>query len=1138
MTPFKSKSLIPFVYFLVLSGIIIFSWFRFGYIYGGGDVGLQTYDPTRILQIIKYVWWDSTAPGSPTPQGLSAIPLQFGLSLLQSVGFSPLLLQATLFFILLFTSGFGMYLFLKRKLEEKDLIFPILGGTFYMLNPYMMVQVWHRFIHTTIILASVLPFMALFWDSWIKKGKLKSLMLFLLTNFIAVYIFGTFAFIITIWVFLLMITISNFFPWQSRGLFLEIVGRLFFGIIVWLLLNSWYLFPVTQISPAILSEQHKSSESLSTLINISRQSVLPYTLQLANPFYLFEQAELGEIYKNPLFQTLPWIFVLTILIGLINSFKIKPISLYGILFLISLFLVKGAAPPFGNAYIYGFKNIFALGVLRNPFEKTGLILVFFATVLFVLGLKIVSNYFKRKSNFLISKIVVIFLMLSIIIFAWPMFKGTILGRYDKPTFVQVPKSYKKADEWLNMQKKMGVMDGKILHLPLTRGESVRYKWEYGYNGLESSPLLFTSYPSISRGFNIQRIDDSLTALSLIFHQPYSENSNHILQLLNSFNVRFIVLHRDLYWFATDTFDSKEIEGTLNNLKFIDKKIDFGDLVIYQLKDEFFSPEIEIKDVVSIVYPSKANIRMWPYMVSEDRGFILPIKNNDLDTTFNLPVKQTLIFPESSFSFPEASGSALENTVNQLNSRIEVIVGTVEYLKGLGIIQKDTERIVSEIVSSSQKLIEMFTTKKVNNYAYSINNLSPFFAKDSNLYLDIPKNIVLDILKFHLVILTSFENQFGKISENSIIEGNLKKILRSENVLPIYTPSAQTIETGQRQFFDFWINEEGEYELLLTDSKIKNYYVNQLGDVTFQVNDQLKTLLGKDLGNLISYGKVPLNQGINEISFINPPSVNLAANLNDFTNIGMVTSQDNIVSMIVSKNAPAAIESPILHASGEDIYQISFDGQIPANVGFYIQVIQDTDDEENGQKLSRISFLQHLNNRDWQGNISIKLPALGLQTREAKIRLIALIPDGYLTLNSSKVLLKNLKIVRVLNNGLFLRQIGSSFKEDNSSKITFKKIDSVTYQGNLKLTKPQFIFFKTSYHPGWKLQLVSNKQVVESKNHYLSDLYGNAWYVDQIGEYDFKIIFEPQKTFLIGIVMSSLGVLTIISYYIISRKLNK
>lgn len=1130
------RRLLPLAIFLTVSAGLIFSWFRFGYIYGGGDVGLQTYNPKRILENAKFVWWDSTAPGSPIPQGLSAVPLQFFLSLLQSIGFSPLLLQSTLFLILLFLMGFGMYMFLEQKLKGTGKFYPILGGLFYMFNPYMMVQVWHRFIHTTIILAASLPFFAIFWDKWIKKGSLKSLLFFLLSNFLAVYIFGTFAYIVTVWIFLFFLTLSNLIPWNKNEA-IKIGGRFLFGLLVWGLINFWHLYPVTQISPAVLSEQHKSSESIITLVDISSQAILPYTLQLANPFYLFYQAEFGTIYKNNLFQSLPWIFVVTILIGLLSSFKIRQFSLYGILFLTSIFLVKGAASPFGNLYLFGFKNIFALGVLRNPFEKTGLILVFFATVLFVLGLKVITERFNKTIN----SFIIVLIIGSVFIFSWPMFAGKLIGRIDHPAYVQVPESYGLADAWLNQQKSSGILDGRILHLPLTRQEAVSYKWQFGYNGLEPSDTFFTAYPSLSRGFNIQRVDDSLTALSLIFYKPFNENQGKILQLLQAFNVRFIVLHKDLNFLGQDIYDPREAEEILDKLSFIKKKTQFGDLVIYQVADTFFGPKVEIRENVSLIYPQKVNMRIWPWLTSQINSFISPSQTHNLDENIKSHIKASLIFPENSFSYPDASESSVEQRIKELGLKLNGMRGTVAYLKQLGTIQTQTEETVNKIILVSQKLILLYQGAGADEYSVLIDALSPSFKNDSSLYYDIAKKDVLDVLKIHEIFLSGFLGKLNDVDKQKISkpEGKIKEVLKNEKTLPIFPFMDKITEIGERQFYDFWVGIDGKYELLLTDSKIKNVYVDKLTKLNFQINDKLQTLLGKDIGNVVSFGDIDLKQGINEISFSNPLSVNLISSYVDLAKIGSVTITGDSVQMTVSKNSPAAIETAIFTTSGEDVFQISFNGQIPAKVGLYVQVLQDSDNEENGQKVPRVSFLQHLDQENWQGSISLRTPSLALQTRQAKIRLVGLIPPEVPVAENTQfnLQLKNLRAVRVLNNNLFLRVEGSN-NEREIGQVSFKKNNPAEYEGEMILYKPGFVFFKETYHPGWELQLINGNNIIELKQHYLGDLYDNAWFIEQPGNYKFKITFEPQKSLTTGILISCLGLFSLFCYVVVAKKLRK
>lgn len=982
----------PFL-FILISTLLIFNWFKAGYIYGGGDVGLQTYDPARRLEVEKFVWWESVGPGSPLPQGLSTIPFQFSLYLLQSLGFSPVALQAALFFLLLTLMGFGMYLFLKHKMTEGLQIYPLIGGLFYMLNPYIMISVWHRFIHTTIMLAAVLPFFALFWDKWIREGKTRYLIFFLVASLLSVYVFGTYAYIITVWIFLLLITVTTVVPFNKKLLF-KAGGRFLFGFVIWILLNCWWILPIAKISPALLSSQHQTSESIETLVYISAQAILPYSLQLINPYYLFFQADFGGIYKSFFFQIIPWIFTALILTGLIRSFKTVTFSLFGIFYLFSVFLAKGAAPPFGQIFIAGFKNIFALGVFRNPFEKTGLILVFFTTVLFILGIKTILEKLK---NPIYGKAFLLLPTVLILVFSWPMFAGKIFGTVEKPAFVKVPQSYQQADGWLREQKENGLLDGKILHLPLTRLESVRYNWEFGYNGLEPSDTFFTAYPSISRGFNVQRVDDVLTALSLIFRKS-SEDEGRVLRLLQAFNVRFIVLHKDLNWLGADVDNPDEVEQALNGLNFIKKKVQFEDLIIYQVEDDYFKPRIEFSDNLSLVYPQESNMKVGPWLVSRvENFFVSPVQARKIDESIASLVRETLIFPENVSVDPEASASSIYN---------------------------------------------------------------------------------------------------------------------------------------------FWVDAAKDYELL-ANPQISDIYINKVDNINSLVNGQSTTLQLKTAGNMVSLGVVNLKQGLNQISFVSPVPVNLIPAFTNLEKVGNINLLDEVVQMIPVLNSPAVIESPLGKTFGNDIYQVSFEGQIPAGVFFYIQVIQDSDAEDKSGKNPRISLQIPANpSIGWQA-YKFNLPALSTVTREAKVRLLAATTSNQV-INGGNILIKNLQIVKTLSHDIFLRNSNlNDTKTDSAGEVlSFTKINPTRYEGVVNLQKPGFLFFKETYHPGWKLQLKKADQVFIADNHYLGLLYGNAWYIGQEGEYQFKITFEPQKNLYYGIFLSGLGIIGLSIFGFVFRRVRR
>lgn len=1126
------------LFFLILSIFLILAWFKDGHFYAGGDVGLPTYNPMRIFGIARYIWWEAIAPGFLIPHVITSISLYFFLSFLQFFGLGPVGIQAILFFVLLFLMGFGMYLLTISMIGKDKKIYALLAGLFYIFNPYMMLQIWHRFTHTSMFFVAALPFLVLFWKLWIKKGNSLFLLLFLLTNLIASYMFGTLAYVFPFWLLMFLLAIAEIFlPWENKTHFIEVLGRVILGLVIWVLFNSWWLIPVLTVSQGVASQQHSIWESIATLISISKQAILPYSLQMVNSFYLFAQAELGDIYKSFFFRLIPWIGVITIFYGIFFALRKNHLAAYVLIYFVIILLAKGTSEPFGQPFLLLFSKFFVFGLLRNPFEKIGILLPLISSILFVVG---VEGFFSRFGKNLGTKLILVVLLVVIGIFYFPMYQGTILGKIGQPNYVDVPQSYKEADRWLNQKVHQdSIVDGKILHLPLTRSDIATYKWKYGYHGIESSATIFSSLPSLSHGLNISRIDDALTALSLIFYKPFNLHQDKILKIVQDFNVRFIILHKDLDWLGGDTYSPFETEKVLNSLKFINKEAEFGDLVIFKIKDEFFSPKIELKNNISLVYPQKAGIRSWPWLVSKDNISFLSPSKEDLDDNLKSQVFETIIFPENSFSYPEASASSLEETKRQLINQLNIIIGAKEYVKQVGIIHDETEETVQKIILASQKLIEAYqTTQGLDEYSSLLNDIFPHLDYNSTLYFDVAKPTIADLLKLHEVTLSAIENKLLEQEKVKIskIHSKIKQFLANEKSFPLFPFQGKVTEVGQRQVYSFLVNSDGAYELQFTNSEIKNAYVNKLATIDFQINGSLVPLSGKEVDNIISFGKIDLKQGSNEISFSNPPSINLISSLDNLVKIGNVKIQDGILEMTVSTNNPAAIESPVLLTSGEDVFQISFDGRIPMNVGLYVQVIQDIDSEQNGQKVSRISYLQHLSQSDWQGSYNIKLPAVSLPTREAKVRLIAMIPPEIHNLSTSLVSINNLRLIRVLNNKIFLE--GKIEKEPPnliSGQISkMKQKNPVFYEGKVKIEQPTFLIFKEAFHPGWELELKKDNKLYKVDDHYLANLYGNAWWIEKTGEYDLRIEFKPQRKVTLGIYLALTGLLVVFILMFISK----
>lgn len=1140
--------------FLIISSLLILVWFRDGFFYGGGDTGLPTYNPKRILDITKYIWWEAAAPGFLIPHAITSITLYFFLSLFQLIGIGPVSMQAILFLALLFLMGFGMYLLILSILGQDKKIYAIIGGLFYMFNPFMMVQIWHRFNNTSFFFVASIPFLIIFWRNWIKRGDYLQLLFFLFTGFLSSYMFGTLAYVAPFWLILNLLSISEIlFPWENKKHLWKIIKRSIFGFGMWVIFNSWWLIPVATIGSSVTSQQHNIGESLTTLIAISKQAILPYTLQMINSFYIFSQAEIGEIYKSFFFRLIPWLGVIVIFYGIIRALLRKYLVAYVIIYFIIIMLSKGNSPPFGQFFLFLFDKFFVIGLLRNPFEKMGILLPLISSILFAIGIEeLVERFRKYVGNFSTASILIaLFIVMGV--YYWPMYTGTIFGTIGNPNYVDIPQAYKDADNWLNKRADQNFQaDGKILHLPLTRSDIVTYNWKYGYHGNEPSALLFSALPSVSHGLSLHRIDDSLTALSEIFNHPYYSHEEKSLKLLQDFNIKFIVLHKDIIWKGSDIYNPDEIEHILDSQPYLERKIRHDDLVIYEIRAEYFQPKVILTNAINLVYPDEATMRIWPYLIGNISNHIItPINNNA-----NKVIQQSselIVFPSLSFNYLDASESGMDDIVSNLVLIYYSLLGTKDFANKDD--EQDVEKQITQIIAANEDLINSYISMKSNNsiqldglirrYAKTIDRLLEQDLRKPKLSFYVSTNTISDIYKLHFLILEQMITKFDQSQKEIVepIESKIGQDLKSNKLLPIYQlANRENLTIMERRINQFNIVKKDDYELLMINPESRDLYPNKLSSLDFQVDDKAVTLKAMNKGDLISFGDINLNEGLHEISFKHLISENQFPKFDQLTENGDIKIIDQNTFQLSSDGvSPSFVENTLFQITGGESYQVTFEAFIQSGAGFYIQVIQDTDPEQNGRPnpSAKATIYKNPQNNNWQ-SYRIQLPPLNMTTREAKFRVIV-DPLGTTSFNQSTgnqptvVMIKNMQVGRILNNPIYLYSNSQMPIATTSAKILqLNKKSPVLYSGKVKIDKPTFMIFSEAFHSGWELELTRNNEANKINEHYLGNLYGNAWWIDKAGEYNFKIEFKPQQKVTWGIYLGLSGLVGVVLLYLRSK----
>ncbi len=1164
------KHILVILFFALLTTTLIFSWFRYGYLYGGGDVGLPSYNSPRILEIAKFIWWEASAPGITVPQGLTSVPIQFFQSILHNLGLPSVLVQAVLFWILLFSMGYGMF-WLALTIFGKDKFFlAILAGLFYMFNPYMMISVWHRFIHNTFFLAASMPMLILFWKKWIETGRYTALLGFLLVNLIAVYFYGTIAFIFTILIILTFIVFTEaLFPWKGIKRAKILFFRFLFGFVIWVLAHSWWLLPVVKISPAALSVQHTLEDSLSTLLSISQQSVIPHVVLGINPFYLFDQAEWGPIFNTPFFLILPWLMLIFIIPGLIKSLRSNKTLRWGLLWVLAIFLAKGAADPFGYLYILGFSNLFALGALRNPFEKLGILIPLSSSILFALGVGWYIEYARLKWRshlkiFFLNMGILLVIILLMVVYLWPFWTGHLFGRVDKPAFINIPQGYVKANDYIKNQNQ----SGKILHLPLTAGEAVTYYWQYGYNGVEPSQLLF-SLPSISHGFNLNFVDDSLNGLSRILSVAETNYPDKILNLLQVFNVRFIVLHKDIEWRGGNLDNPVKLKEILDQLNFLIKVADFGELTVYRLKDEFFVPRLSIaKNVQYLVYGKKNEY--WPWLLRSNLGDFISTAQNLPDQKLFNKSEEIVIIPDYSHNY-YIQRSLADNAVDQLpavkilpSSSLYVLVRLKENV--LYFTNSGTDRFAYLVKLSSKRLVEAYKMKEkgfsvassVKSYQNSLPGLMKGLQSRGIAGLSGGEISLESIFEKHFAILEHILNQSSG-EEKQIVQAtldSLKSGLIDVGVLPrISFKDGRLLSSFNKLVSRFQIPSDGKYEILLAHQNAQSIYNGQLLEQEFQVDGNIETLSGKRDGFFNSFGTIDLTSGIHEIGFIATQSANLTSSYAGLEKTRLVNITDNEIEINSDIHDSGWVDLDIKPVTGGGWYQLSWESWIKKGDKYKVQLIQDTDPEDLLGEEGKLYSFNKLYTRDPylnQWNRYETALYLRVATSLAKIRLLVDPWDDcnvivvtkelceskkfrYPYEHPSTVIFRNFKVTRVLNNPIFLRSKNDVNSNTTVPHIDFSQKNTVFYQGRIILSEPGFVVFSETYNPGWKLIIKDSNGKDVPVTKYLANLFANAWYIDRVGEFSFELKFTPQDYVQQGLIVATLAWLGVIVLMIRQKK---
>ncbi|MBI2600220.1 DUF3367 domain-containing protein [Candidatus Daviesbacteria bacterium] len=1126
----KDILLDPRVFFLLIAFLLVQLWFTKNILFGGTEVGIPTYAPGKILEQIRWLWWEALGPGTSIPTVAASIPFYYFMSILERLGFGAIGIQKVIFFIIIYLQGLGVSLLCKQIIPYGGRL-QLLAGLFYIFNPFMMI-VWHRFIYANFILSASLPYFVFFYIKLLEKGRMIFIFLFLVISFLASYMFSSVAPVIAIWLAVAVIFIFSVF--ENRRQVKKITRNIFLTVtlfVLWILTNFWWLYPLFSTTNLVSAFSNKGN--VDTLLTLSSQSTINYVIRGINPFIMFFEKDWGEVYLSPYFQLLSWTSVLFILLSFIK--REGKVWYMITLFLFGVFMAKGAAEPFGKITAWIYANIYLLGAIRNPFEKTGLLVFLPASILITLGVRNLW-IFKIKLNVpfkaLIPKIITVILVMGMIVYVWPMFGDRLFGSDKYPPFFTVPADYKEVSAFLS--KELTINPGKILILPISEGDAATYNWTYTYNGVELASHLFPG-ASISRQLYIPFVDRLIEEIARTFHKE-----NYIAQkaILKNLGIKYIVLNKDLDYSQRRIDNPKKIEHFLNTSSDLSIVKETGHLKVYKFLDETKSA-VNIAGGISLVSGSglPRDISQTDYImgnvINTNNIFLQEFSTQHIDES--ILYKEILypqrVIPLESFStppdiiIPRPFIKYLPDSIFYpaviLKEKIEFYF-TPFYEKSMKMLVLTQKRII-EADRLRQAKKEQEFNRSIAQYSAYLDETTGMLKKLSEEDLDTQtKSIIKVVLDEEKKKLTSFIDAAGNNEINLKIKEDIEKIsafLKDIGLEVYYTFVDTEVENSSKiNVYQFFIRNHTRMEFILTSVDSKHFGLEDGKTIKVYLDGTAKYMVLKqeDSKNWFSLGEIELTPGVHEIG------LSIQNNLN--------------VLHKVDSNKEGITEYTISDYNPDKTYILSFNYKVLQGPPPQIQFWQDSD-KLTGVKVPKLRKEISDNAHDFNW----KYLTLSISTNNtASVRLdrstdkptIKIFTD-----NQSKVEIRDLSIAESFNGSVVLSSsVGNTFSPVTAE---FKKISPVEYQ--VQVNNPNqdmFIVLNESFHNGWKVIMDSPKMgEVAEKDHYLTNGYANGWLINRTGELSFRIKFTPQDNLYTGLKIS-LTVFFLLSLLLLGKQFRR
>lgn len=1108
------------VFFLLaaVSLYLVFKWLPNGQIIAGGDVGIPILDPRKQLNEVLSSWWESHATGISSPVTYTAVPFYTILSIFNIIGIDETATQKGLFFLILF--GGSASIFLLALSFHLNKWAALISSLFYVFN-LISLSVWQRGVHNGMLMLLLAPLSLLILNFGVKNKRYASIIFVNIFSFLFSYVFGALGFFFSLW---LLWTIYIFtmllYNWQNRQERKFILTFYFLLVVSWVGTNTWWIIHLIQSSNDVLgqfTQEQLRGRGSDVLFGLKPYHNPLYILRGLSAFYHFGVKDWGNFYQNSFILLLSWIPTVVIFYTALSKSNHKNIYWKFLIILTAIILIlsKGVNPPLGllNAWPYDLFPV--LAPLRNPYEKIGILLIIPFSLLFAYGFGQIYIYLKSKRLYFLNQVSILIVLALLTILVWPLWLGKIFISEGRKYSVTIPSYYEQANNWL--KSRIAQDDSRVLHLPLSWGESIDYKW--GYTGIEPSQYFFNG-SSIGYQIGVPLVDSRIRDILISVHK---QDSAKIQKALASLNIGWVVIHNETIWKPRVLESPDRINDWISQTAdFLEHKIDFGPLSIYRVKDQYRLGHFYSEGrLISIKRPDQANsFRIWDEIEKSNDGFLTEIQDKHQEILEKF-IEKNIIFPKSKIKYIPITLPSSETALNELTKLKypENILGLLYQYDRVRECFFKSGRKFKEAVVLSKELKSKAAKNALMNYQQQLTDCARISEETLSGYLNatyVGKEILGHVIRQKAVLQTGF-NDSETIEQKLIAKETLDELLANLRINPKFEPKVQDSDKKIISF-NYILDKDGEYSLRINnpDSELV-----KIPPKIIQINDQaIKSIPVEVNEKVIKYPAVPFKKGYNEVQLQTETDKNLieksldAKKQNSDLGFKYIQKDYGFLGEAVSNPVSLKIDLPDLDI--EQTYELIFDLDLFQGSSPFVMITYDSDPQDPSGNF-KPSFIREIDITALPANLrSVRfefIPPLNAITGQLAF---VLIPSSTNTQSiPTRALIKNIRVSSIFKDDLVLDKIIDMKTERlGNANINWKKVNQTFYTVNLLKQQPPYtLVFSETFHPLWQVTDSAGKKI--NLPHFSINGFANGWLVENSLPEKVYVKFELQNALRIG-----------------------